>query len=85
MSFGLVLVEVCDANAAWVPQLQELEEEFSGIAVLETACMSQCELCAQKPYVFLNGDIVEAETVDGLLERLRTEIRSLLSTYDTEI
>lgn len=78
MPYGLLLIEVCDANPACVPTLFELEAQFPGTSVLETSCLSQCELCEGSPYVLLDGDIVTASSVEELLMTLRARIHTAL-------
>jgi uncharacterized protein YuzB (UPF0349 family) len=84
MSAGLIVIEVCDANPACTAELFALEDEYSGVSVLENACMSQCELCAAHPYVFLNGEILYAESVRELLKRVREQIEQTLAYYETD-
>lgn len=84
MSNGLILIEVCDANAACTEQIYQLEQDYPGVAVLETSCMSECELCATEPYVFLNGEIVREPNPTTLLDTIRAEITKLLQSYEQE-
>ncbi|WP_067933674.1 DUF1450 domain-containing protein [Alicyclobacillus kakegawensis] len=82
---GFVLIEVCDANPACVPDLFALETEYPAVSVLETSCLSECELCALQAYVFVNGDIVTADDVPSLLARVRASAEEAIRLYDTEI
>ncbi|MCL6631281.1 MAG: YuzB family protein [Alicyclobacillus herbarius] len=82
---GFILIEVCDANPACVPELFQLEEAFPGVSVLETSCLSECDLCAERPYVFFNAEIVSAMDVPTLLEEVKTRIQEHLELYNTEI
>lgn len=75
MLFGIVLIEVCDGNAACVPELLNLESEFVGVSILENSCMSQCELCAIQPYVFLDGEIISSHSVEELLHVIREKLK----------
>jgi uncharacterized protein YuzB (UPF0349 family) len=84
MSAGLIIVEVCDANPACTDDLFALERDYSGVSVLENMCMSQCDLCAAKPYVFLNGELLAAESVPKLLELVRAQIERTLAYYETD-
>lgn len=85
MSTGLIVIEVCDANPACTDDLFQLEEEFPGLSVLETSCMSECELCATYSYVFLNGGLLFADSVPELLAIIRQKIKETLDFYETEI
>ncbi len=84
MSVGLIIIEVCDANPACSDELYALERDYPGVSVLENMCMSQCELCAEKPYVFLNGEILSADSVPNLLQRVRMEIERTIKYHETE-
>jgi uncharacterized protein YuzB (UPF0349 family) len=75
VSFGLIMIEVCDANPAADPRLFRLEEKYPQVSILENSCMSECELCRTYPYVFLNGELLFEETVDGLLTRIEQYIQ----------
>ncbi|MCL6625029.1 DUF1450 domain-containing protein [Alicyclobacillus shizuokensis] len=82
---GFVLIEVCDANPACVSDLFELETEYPAVSVLETPCLSECELCALQPYVFVNGDIVAGDDVPSLLTQVRASTEEAIRLYNTEI
>jgi uncharacterized protein YuzB (UPF0349 family) len=75
MGWGLTVIEVCDANPACTESLFALEQEYPFVSVLETACMSQCDLCARRAYVFMDNEIVEAPDVPALLEMLRQRLQ----------
>lgn len=72
---GFILIEVCDANLASGPELTRLEDEFKGVSVIENSCMSECELCASRSYVFFNSELITADTTGSLLSLLRERIR----------
>lgn len=74
MSFGFSIVEVCDANPAACTALFDLEEEFPGLSVMENSCMNECELCALRPYAFVDGIRIDAPTVEMLLEQIRLQL-----------
>lgn len=78
MFVGWALVEVCDANAACTPELFSLEEELPGLSVLETSCLSECELCACRPYVIFDGTIITEARVPDLLQALRQRLSTEL-------
>lgn len=81
---GFIVIEVCDANPASSAELFQLEEEFPGVSVLETGCMSHCELCARNPYVYVDGELVSADTVSDLLILVRSRIQAV-SDSETEM
>lgn len=63
----LGLIEVCEANRASSPELLALAARYPGVSVLENDCMSECDLCSQACYVFLDGAILHASTLPSLL------------------
>ncbi|MCL6453275.1 MAG: YuzB family protein [Alicyclobacillus sp.] len=71
------LIEVCDANPAAQQALYALEEVFPGLSVLETSCLSECELCARRPYVFVDGTRLDAPSVDALIELVKQHLQTL--------
>ncbi|MCL6547866.1 MAG: YuzB family protein [Alicyclobacillus sp.] len=81
-SMSLVLVEVCDANPADVPELYELEQTHRGVSVVEMSCMSQCELCARQPYVLVNGEVVQASDTGSLIRLVRERVEALLAEWE---
>ncbi|MBX5436168.1 MAG: DUF1450 domain-containing protein [Alicyclobacillaceae bacterium] len=78
---SLVLVEVCDANPASANEIRRLECEYEGVSVMETSCLSHCELCAEKPYALVNGDVVTADDVRSLVQELRKRIEWELALW----
>jgi len=74
----LTLIEYCDANEANHPLINKLEER-NGVSVLETQCMSECELCACEPYVFFNGELLSAESLVELVQLIE---QRLVESYD---
>lgn len=78
MHIGWALIEVCDANAACTSDLFNLEEEIPGLSVLETGCLSECELCACQPYVMLDGAVLTEPHLSDLLNTLRERLSAQL-------
>jgi len=74
--YGYLLIECCEANSAYTDLLRNLESEYPGLSVLENSCMSECELCAKNPYVFLNGRIIRAENIESLLVSIREQLEA---------
>ncbi|WP_018133397.1 DUF1450 domain-containing protein [Effusibacillus pohliae] len=78
---GIVIVEVCESNPAASLDLEALEETYAGTSVIRNFCLSECELCAQKPYVMVNGEIIVADDFDSLLQAIRAKIESKLDEW----
>lgn len=81
---GFILIEVCDANPAARNELFQLESDYPGVTVMENSCMSECELCARSPYVFLNGELIAQESLDELLVQIRARLSQLLDDVVTD-
>lgn len=79
MALSVVLVEVCDANAASRPELFELESEYPLMSVMENECMSECELCARHPYVFLNGELLYTDNADELILQIKEKAKKIVA------
>lgn len=84
MTFGLVVIEVCERNILASKQLEELEDEYPEIAVQRTQCLSMCHLCRAVPYAMVNRKRVYAKTVDLCLHFIQEaaikEITDFLET-----
>lgn len=70
----LVVIELCESNPIATENLETLETEYPGVAVLRNSCLNECVLCALTPYVMINGDIVQSDTVEKLLEQIRDKV-----------
>lgn len=79
---GIVLVEVCESNPAASLDLEKLEETYSGVTVIRNECLSHCELCAQKPYLMINGDLVIGEDLASLQTLMHEKIESELREWE---
>lgn len=69
------MVEICLSRLT--PDVMEVKEELEQdpeIEVMESPCLGNCELCAQTPYVMVNGEIVTGENKQDLLANIRSEI-----------
>ncbi|TCZ75919.1 DUF1450 domain-containing protein [Paenibacillus albiflavus] len=79
---GIVVVEVCDSNLMSQVDLEELENEYPGVAVLRTYCLSFCRICKARPYVIVNGKQIYAKTVEECMQLVKATIESELQTFD---
>ncbi|WP_414842197.1 DUF1450 domain-containing protein [Enterococcus saccharolyticus] len=62
------LVEFCETNLAEGSQLVMDElETMEEVDVMTYSCLSECTLCAQKPFCFFEGERLAAETPEKLL------------------
>jgi uncharacterized protein YuzB (UPF0349 family) len=71
---GIVVVEVCDINPICLLDLESLEEEFPGVTVLRTSCLSNCNMCAVSPYAYVNGELLTGETPEDVMSQIRVKI-----------
>jgi len=72
--YGVIVVEVCVSNPLSAYPLAALEEEFPGVSVLESECLSLCGLCQHNAYAYVNGKLVFAKDAKTCYERLRQRI-----------
>lgn len=65
------LVEFCVSNLANGSQdTFEVLEMDPNIDVLEYGCLSYCTKCSNSLYALVNGEMVEAETPEGLTKKI---------------
>ncbi|SUM86568.1 putative DUF1450-containing protein [Staphylococcus saprophyticus] len=73
------IVEFCISNLAKGGDYvyNQLEND-PGIDVLEYGCLQNCGICSSGLYALVNGDIVEGESPDDLLQKnIRTYRRNM--------
>ncbi|WP_435922311.1 YuzB family protein [Paenibacillus sp. DYY-L-2] len=65
------IIEFCANNAGFGTDtvLNRLKEQHD-CEVIEYGCLTGCGLCYMSPYALVNGETVEAETAEGLYERI---------------
>lgn len=69
------MVEFCVSNLAkGAQETFEILEKDPDIDVLEYGCLSYCSKCDNAFYAIVNGEIVEAETVQELTKNIYTYI-----------
>jgi uncharacterized protein YuzB (UPF0349 family) len=74
MMNGFIILEFCDANPA--SELQTLlQNEFPEITILENSCMSECQLCEETWYAFIDGELVSGEDKETFLKEIRAFIQ----------
>lgn len=82
MSLGLVIVEVCSRGSINSEGLEQFEEDHPEVAVLREECLNNCELCAVRPFAYVNGKTVAAPTPEGCIERIAKYAKHELSQYE---
>ncbi|MDB5085404.1 MAG: hypothetical protein JWN30_2290 [Bacilli bacterium] len=79
VDIGFVLVEVCDSNWVSALDLEDLEQQYPGVSVLRSECLSLCEFCRESAYALVNGEIVSAATAEQCLIRIKEKIEQELA------
>lgn len=82
LNLGLVIVEVCSRNAVNTPALEQFEAEYPEIAVMYEECLNNCELCALRPFAYVNGKTATAPTAEGCIERIKKLADRELRIYE---
>ncbi|USH19153.1 YuzB family protein [Staphylococcus pseudintermedius] len=69
------IVEFCISNMARDSEVvyQTLEND-PGVDVLDYGCLQNCGICSSGLYALVNGDIVEGDTPDDLLQNIYKHI-----------
>ncbi|WP_157935524.1 DUF1450 domain-containing protein [Kyrpidia spormannii] len=77
----VVIVEVCDINPAATLDWEELERKYPGTSVILHSCLSQCELCAEYPYAFVDGDILVADSAEQLYKDVLARVEGVWKAW----
>ena len=82
MSLGLVIVEVCSRNSVNSEALEKFEEENPEVAVLREECLNNCELCAVRPFAYVNGKTAAALIPEEWMERIKKFAEKEMNMYE---
>lgn len=82
MNLGLVIVEVCSRNEVNTSTLERFSEEHPDIAVLQEECLNNCELCALRPFAYVNGDTATGRTPEDCIGRIKKFADRAMSAYE---
>lgn len=82
MNLGLVIVEVCSRNAVNSPALEQFEAEHGEVTVLYEECLNNCDLCALRPFAYVNGKTATAPTPQGCIERIEKFAQREMTLYE---
>ena len=70
------LIEFCEQNLSRQENILLEDEELKEKAdFLITSCLSMCELCGQKLFVMVEGEVIIADTTAELLVKVKSAIR----------
>ncbi|WNC13940.1 DUF1450 domain-containing protein [Brevibacillus brevis] len=72
------LIEFCASNVASYTQsvVDALEKDPDlDVDVLEYGCLGYCGECYMQPFALVNGNLVQAETADELLAKIKRKLR----------
>lgn len=73
------LIEFCMHNyELGTEKVKKKLEESPDYDILEKDCLGHCEQC-MTPYALVEGDIIEADDPDTLLEKIEEKIKELQS------
>ena len=79
---GIVVVDVCDANAMASIDIEKiLEGKYPEVAVLINDCLTYCGLCRIRPFALVNGTRVVGQTVEECLNKIYEAIEKELAIY----
>ncbi|QRG66843.1 DUF1450 domain-containing protein [Brevibacillus choshinensis] len=72
------LVEFCASNVSSYTQsvVDALENDPQlDVDVLEYGCLGYCGECYMQPFALVNGNLVQAQTPDELLAKIKSKLR----------
>ncbi len=81
MGLGIVVVEICEYNALDLEQLEELEVKYPEVAVMQTNCLTMCNMCRVRPYALINGTRVHAKTTEECMEQIEQVVQDELQAF----
>lgn len=77
------MVEFCiNRLTSDVEEIKDELEEDPEVDVLESACLGNCEICAETPYAMVDGEIVTGENGKELLKNIRKKIKDQQKKLD---
>jgi len=77
------IIEFCTNNMHHgTDALMERLEQNPEVDVVEYGCLGNCGLCYLYPYAMVNGEVIEAETVEQLSDKIDAILHELESQYD---
>ncbi len=73
------LVEFCSSNVSSYTKsvMTALENDLElDVDVMEYGCLGHCGECYMVPFALVNGDFVNAETPEALLEKIKAKLKA---------
>ncbi|QQE75297.1 DUF1450 domain-containing protein [Brevibacillus composti] len=73
------LVEFCASNVSSYTKsvMESLENDPElDVDVLEYGCLGYCGECYMLPFALVNGDLVQAETAEELLDKIKAKLKA---------
>ncbi|GAK13155.1 DUF1450 domain-containing protein [Geomicrobium sp. JSM 1781026] len=79
---GIIIVELCQSSSMTNIDVEAiLEDKYPEVDVVTNECLSQCGLCAVRPFAVVNGNRVFGDTPEECLEKLKFRIEVELELY----
>jgi uncharacterized protein YuzB (UPF0349 family) len=76
------LIEFCVNNLTDdVLEIKKKLDEDSSLDVIEYGCLGYCGNCAIHPYCLVNGELIQADTAEELLEKIYKAIEEIELHY----
>ncbi len=76
------LVEFCESNLVGGSQMVfDALEHMENVDVLSYSCLSECTLCALKPFCFFEGERLAATTPEELLVLVKEKLAEWQEDY----
>lgn len=73
----MVEIKFCENNFSYGTDklAKEIEENFKNAEVSIEPCLGYCGDCAVGPYALVNDELVQADTVEELYEKIKQYLR----------
>ncbi|OCL26357.1 hypothetical protein U472_10135 [Orenia metallireducens] len=69
-------ISFCENNFAYGTEelANKLENELDGVSVEVEACLGYCGDCALGPFALVDGELIQADSVEELYEMIKEEL-----------
>lgn len=76
------LIEFCQTNlSSGTERIMEEVEQIEELDVMVSSCLSECTLCAQRPFCLFEGERLSADTPEELLVLIKASIQEWHEEY----
>lgn len=76
------LIEFCQSNlSSGTDSIMERVEQIADVDIMVSSCLSECTLCAQRPFCLFEGERLSADTSEELFAVIEASLASWHEEY----